>query len=80
MVIRMALRAVEQAVAAGHAREHGMVSSDYADRVINLLFPNDLAAVRRERMWPVERLKSIEDPVILRILLCRRSSVKRVSS
>jgi hypothetical protein len=64
MVIRMALRAVGQAVAAGHMREHAMVSSDYAVRVINLLFPNDLAAVRRERMWQIECLKSIEEPAI----------------
>lgn len=60
MVTRMALRAVGQAVAAGHMREHAMVSSDYAVRVINLLFPNDLAAVRRERMWQIECLKSME--------------------
>lgn len=38
-----------------------MVSSDYAVKVINLLFPNDINAVRQERFWQLEQLKNIED-------------------
>lgn len=50
IVTQTALRVVGQAVAAGHMREHAMVSSDYAVKVINLLFPNDINAVRQERV------------------------------
>lgn len=61
IVAQTALRAVGQAVATGHMREHAMVSSDYAVKVINLLFPNDINAVRQERFWQIEHLKNIED-------------------
>ncbi len=54
IVTQTALRVVGQAVAAGHMREHAMVSSDYAVKVINLLFPNDINAVRQERFWQIE--------------------------
>ena len=59
IVAQTALRAVGQAVSAGHMREHAMVASDYAVKVVNLLFPNDMAAVRRERTWQIERLRSV---------------------
>lgn len=59
-VTRTALRVVGQAVATGHMREHAMVSSDYAVKVINLLFPDDINAVRQERFWQIEHLKSID--------------------
>lgn len=61
IVIQTALRVVGQAVAIGHMRKHAMVSSDYAVKVINLLFPNDVNAVRQERFWQIEHLKSIEE-------------------
>lgn len=53
------LRVVGQAVATGHMREHAMVASDYAIKVINLLYPNDLDAVKDERLWQIEKLESI---------------------
>ncbi len=59
IVTQTALRVVGQAVAAGHMREHAMVSSDYAVKVINLLFPNDINAVRQERLWQIEHLRNI---------------------
>lgn len=59
IVTQTALRAVGQAVATGHMREHAMVSSDYAIKVINLLFPNDINAVRQERVWQIEHLRTI---------------------
>ena len=40
-----------------------MVSSDYAVKVINLLFPNDINAVRQERFWQIEHLKNIEEDI-----------------
>jgi hypothetical protein len=42
---KAALRVLGQAVATGHMREHAMVASDYAVKVINLLCPNDIIAV-----------------------------------
>lgn len=63
IVTQTALRVVGQAVATGHMREHAMVSSDYAVKVINLLFPNDINAVRQERFWQIEHLKNIEDEI-----------------
>lgn len=59
IVTQTALRAVGQAVATGHMREHAMVSSDYAIKVINLLFSDDINAVRQERVWQIEHLKAI---------------------
>ena len=63
IVTQTALRVVGQAVATGHMREHAMVSSDYAVKVINVLFPDDINAVRQERLWQIERLKSIEEEI-----------------
>lgn len=57
IVTQTALRVVGQAVAAGHMPEHAMVASDYAIKVINLLYPNDINAVRQERLWQIENLK-----------------------
>lgn len=61
IVTQMALRVVGQAVATGHMREHAMVASDYAIRVINLLFPNDVNAVKQERLWQMGVLNNIAD-------------------
>lgn len=63
IVVQTALRVVGQAVVTGHMREHAMVSSDYAVKVINLLFPNDLNAVRQERFWQIEHFKNIEEEI-----------------
>lgn len=64
IVAQIALRVVGQAVATGHMREHAMVSSDYAIKVINLLFPGDVNAVRQERLWQIAHLKGVEDVII----------------
>lgn len=64
IVTQAAFRVVGQAVAAGHMPEHAMVASDYAVKVINLLFPNDVNAVKQERLWQIETLRGIEDTVI----------------
>ena len=60
-ITQTALRVVGQAVATGHMREHAMVASDYAVKVINLRFPNDVNAVRQERLWQIETLNNIAD-------------------
>lgn len=64
IVTQTALRVVGQAVATGHMREHAMVSSDYAIKVINLLFPGDVNAVSQERLWQIAHLKGVEDVII----------------
>lgn len=64
IVTETALRVVGQAVATGHMPEHAMVASDYAIKVMNLLFPDDVNAVKGERLWQIEHLRGIEDIVI----------------
>lgn len=59
IVVSSALRAAGHAVAAGHMRQHAMVASDYAVKVINLLYPDNMDAVRQERLWQINRLKEI---------------------
>lgn len=61
IVIQTSLRVVGQAVATGHMREHAMVASDYTIKVINLLFPNDVNAVKQERLWQIETLNNIAE-------------------
>ena len=62
-VLSAALRTAGHAVAAAHMKGHAMVASDYAVKVINLLCPNDMDAVRKERAWQLEHLKSLpEEP------------------
>lgn len=58
--IKTALRVVGQAVASGHMKEHAMVASDYAVKVINLLSPDDAEAVTRERLWQIDCLKAVK--------------------
>ena len=58
-VHKTALRVVGQAVGSGHMREHSMVASDYATKVIGLLSANDLGSITKERMWQLEELKKI---------------------
>ena len=52
-----ALRVVGHAVATAHMREHAMVASDYAIRVVNLLHTNSMEAVKRERLWQINHLE-----------------------
>lgn len=53
------LRVIGHAVASGHMKEHSMVASDYAVKIINLLYNNDLEKVTEERVWQLERIKEI---------------------
>ena len=54
-----ALRVTGQAVGTGHMREHAMVASDYAIKVINLKHPGDIRAVKAEREWQIKTLKQV---------------------
>ncbi|MBQ6479296.1 MAG: hypothetical protein IJI44_08040 [Erysipelotrichaceae bacterium] len=55
-----ALRTVGHAVATAHMKEHAMVASDYAVRVINLLYPGNMESVKKERLWQINRLREIK--------------------
>ena len=56
---RTAFRVVGQAVGTGHMKEHAMMASDYAIKVINLIYPNDFDAVTKERNWQINELKKL---------------------
>ncbi|MDE7105630.1 MAG: hypothetical protein K2O22_00515 [Anaeroplasmataceae bacterium] len=53
------LRVIGHAVASGHMKEHSMVASDYAVKVINLLYNNDLEKITEERLWQLEKIKEL---------------------
>ncbi len=57
---KIALRVVGQAVGTGHMREHAMVASDYAIKLINILYPDNMEEVTKERIWQLEELKKVE--------------------
>lgn len=59
-LISTALRVIGHAVATGHMKEHAMVASDYAVKVINLKYPMDMEAVKKERLWQIDELKEIK--------------------
>lgn len=50
------VRVIGQAVASGHMMEHSMVTSDYAVKVINILYNNDINKIAEERTWQLEKL------------------------
>ncbi len=54
-----ALRVAGHAVGVAHMRQHAMVASDYAIRVMNLLYPNDYEEVLQERKWQIDCLDRI---------------------
>lgn len=58
---QVALRVVGHAVATAHMKEHAMVASDYAIKVMNIKYPGDMRAVQKERKWQIDLLKKILD-------------------
>lgn len=55
-IIQAAIRAAGQAIGTGHRREHAMVASDYAIKVVNLKYPNDMEAVKELREWQIRTM------------------------
>lgn len=53
------IRVIGQAVASGHMREHSMVTSDYAIKVINLLYNDDIEKIKEERIWQLGKLTEL---------------------
>lgn len=56
-VLQAALRVAGQAIGTGHMREHAMVASDYAIKVINLKYPDDMEAVKELREWQIRTME-----------------------
>jgi len=57
-VFATAYRAIAHAIAIGHMKEHAMVASDYAIKLINILEPNNKAAVKKEREFQIALLEA----------------------
>ena len=53
------LRAMGQVAATPHVRWHALIASDYAVTLINLMYPNDLDEVKKEREIQIELMKSV---------------------
>lgn len=49
-------RVIGQAVGSGHMKEHSMIASDYAIKVINLTYSNKMDKVNEERTWQLNKL------------------------
>ncbi|MDO4500997.1 MAG: hypothetical protein Q4B60_06980 [Erysipelotrichaceae bacterium] len=56
---KTAFRVIGQAIASGHMKEHGMVASDYAIKVINLMYPKNMDRVIEERKWQISELEKL---------------------
>lgn len=53
------LRIVGQVTLIPHVKRHALIASDYAITLINLMYPNNLEEVRKEREIQIELMKSI---------------------
>ena len=54
---KTALRVTGQAVGSGHMREHSMIASDYAIKVVGLIYSSNIDDITRERIWQLDELK-----------------------
>ncbi|MDE6661354.1 MAG: hypothetical protein K2J93_05995 [Anaeroplasmataceae bacterium] len=52
-------RVIGHAIASAHMKEHSLVASDYAIKVVNLLYMNNLDKVKEERIWQLDKLKEM---------------------
>lgn len=55
-IVKNVFRVIGHAVASGHMKEHSMVASYYAIKVINLKYPNNMEKVNEERNWQLNKL------------------------
>lgn len=58
-IAKTAARTAGQAVAVGHMKEHAIVTSDYAIKVIGLASDNNITSITEERIWQLEQLQNI---------------------
>jgi hypothetical protein len=52
------LRIMGQVTLIPHVKRHGLIASDYAITLINLMYPKNLEEVRKERKIQIELMKS----------------------
>lgn len=71
-----ALRTTGQAISSGHMKEHAMVSSDYAIKTINLLYPNDLKKIDIERETQLDDLCKLIDNDEINLKKKRKKDLK----
>ncbi len=60
-VIKNVFRVIGQAVGSGHMKEHSIVASDYAIKVINLIYPTNMSKVNEERKWQLDKLNELSN-------------------
>jgi hypothetical protein len=53
------LRVLGQAAATPHVARHALIASDYAIKLINLLYPKNFEEIKKERRSQIEMMKSI---------------------
>lgn len=53
------LRIVGQVTLIPHVKRHGLIASEYAITLINLMYPKNLEEVRKEREIQIELMKSV---------------------
>lgn len=54
-----ALRVMGQVAATPHVKRHALIASDYAIKVINLLYPGDMEQVKKEREVQIALMESV---------------------
>lgn len=54
-----ALRVMGQVAATPHVKRHALIASDYAVKVINLLYPGNLDEVKKERELQIKLMESV---------------------
>ena len=52
-------RVIGQIAATPHVKKHVLIATDYAIKIINLKYPNNLEEVRREREVQIKLMKSL---------------------
>ena len=59
VIKKKVFRAMAQVAAVPHVRWHGLVASEYAVVIINLLYPGNLDKVEQERLLQIEMMENI---------------------
>ena len=59
---KIIFRVIGQAVSSAHMKEHSIISSDYAIKAVNLLYPDNLDKIKEERTWQLEQLIRLSNP------------------
>lgn len=58
-VMEKVYRVMVQVAAAPHVKNHALIASDYAIKLINAMYPDNLEVVSRERQEQIKLMKSV---------------------